>query len=82
MNEVKKMLKKREELRLVKSKTYQGYYLKNIKGFLGSYYYMKFNNWFSGQTGVIHKGELLVYKWDFDKFCNQIGLAIGKGVRK
>lgn len=56
---------------------WEGYRTKDIKVFLGPMM-SEFNNWFSGKTGAIEKtGEYCVYKWDFAKFLDFIGISIG-----
>jgi hypothetical protein len=65
-------------LKLIQTDTWQGYDIKDIKKFLGSSGYRQFNNWFSGKTGgMTADGEYCVYKYDFEKFCEDYGLLIG-----
>ena len=62
---------------LIKTKSYNGYDIEDIKKFLSKEQYSEFCNWFSGKTGGIHKGKYLCYEWDFRKFLDHIGFSIG-----
>lgn len=55
-------------MNLIKTNSYSGYLLEDIKGYLSKNEFEKFQKWFYGQTGVIHEGKLLVYKLDYDRF--------------
>ena len=64
--------------KLIKTKSYEGYDIKDLRKFFNASQYAKFRTWFNGQTGAIHKGKFIVYKYDFDRFCrNELGLMIG-----
>jgi hypothetical protein len=54
-------------LKKVKTKKYEGYYLDDLKDAMGMIMYPQFLKWFHGQTGAIYKGKLVVY--DYDVTC-------------
>lgn len=65
--------------RLIKTKTWQGYDVKEIKKFLGASKYRELMNWFAGKTGgITEDGRYCIYDYDFKKGCEAIGLMIGK----
>lgn len=53
---------------LVITDQYEGYYLDDLKKCLPADKFKQFSEWFNGQTGAIHEGKLVVYKWDFDQW--------------
>ena len=55
-------------MKLITTDTYQGYYLEDIEKNLDAEKYKKFRDWFAGQTGAIHNGKLVVYKYDYERF--------------
>ena len=56
-------------MKLIKTKSYQGYKLKEVSKFMDEHGLRdKWNEWYMGSTGGIIKGEFIVYKWDFDRF--------------
>lgn len=59
---------KKAKLKLIKTDSYEGYYAEDIKAALTPEEFKKFGDWFAGQTGAIHDGKLLVYKWDWDRY--------------
>lgn len=64
--------------KLIKTKEYEGYDIEDLREFFTPSQLAKFFTWFNGQTGGIYKGRLIVYKYDFDRFCiNELGLSIG-----
>ena len=56
------------KLKLIKTKSYEGYYLDDIKRAMEEDTWQLFRKWFFGSTGAIHHGKFLVYKWDLDAF--------------
>ena len=64
--------------KLIKTRDYDGYDMEDLRKFFNPSQYAHFRTWFNGQTGGLHKGKYIVYKYDFDRFClNELGLAIG-----
>ena len=65
--------------KLIRTEEWEGYDIKDLKVFfepVGKW--LEFNNWFHGKTGgITEDGKFCVYKHDFDKFCDHIGLSIG-----
>ncbi|MBI2020088.1 hypothetical protein HYS94_01575 [Candidatus Daviesbacteria bacterium] len=57
-------------MELIETSEYSGYLLEDIKQTLSLEDFHCFQKWFFGQTGVIHKGRLLVYKQDYDNWMN------------
>jgi len=53
----------------------RGYDMEEIKEVLTPEQYSKFTNWISGQTGEIYKDKFLIFKWDWERFCeNELGI--------
>lgn len=52
-------------MNLIKTPDYEGYLLEDIEKEEDA---QKFRDWFAGQTGAIHEGKLLVYKWDWERY--------------
>ena len=59
-------------MKIIKTKTYEGYFLKDIKKHLDAVQFAAFSKFFEGQTGVIHEGKLLVYRDDYERFINNL----------
>jgi len=59
-------------MKLIKHKNYKGYLIKQIrrkylrKGKKEEW--ERFSRWMEGQTGALYKGDLVVYKHDYDRF--------------
>lgn len=70
------MIKELEFPELVKTPEWEGYDYTEILKFLGNRA-DEFANWFSGQTGGIWGNKFYVYKHDFDKFLDILGISIG-----
>lgn len=61
------ILSQGKRLNLIKTPDYEGYLLEDIEKELGKGA-QKFWDWFAGQTGAIHEGKLLVFKWDYERY--------------
>ena len=55
-------------LHKIETPEYSGYLMKDIKNYLSPNNFERFTDWYKGQTGAIHEGELLVYTYDWDSF--------------
>jgi hypothetical protein len=63
-----KRAKHRKTLPLIKTEHYSGYLMDDIRRYLSKDKFKEFTTWVNGQTGAIHKGHLLVYEYDFERF--------------
>lgn len=69
--------------KLIEGKNWEGYDSEEIEAFLGPNFSLDFWRWFRGKTGVsdfvIGKDgfRYIVYKDDFKKFCENVGISIG-----
>ena len=63
--------------RLIKTNDYEGYDIKELKKLFTKEQYSQFLNWFAGKTGGIDKGRWIIYKHDFERFMDSIGMCIG-----
>lgn len=50
----------------------QGYDIKDIEKLCTPEEYARFGDWFNGQTGAIIEGKFIVYKWDWDRFLQNL----------
>ncbi len=56
-------------MELIKTEHYEGYYVEEVIEYVKTIGKLEdWNHWFIGQTGAIHEGKLVIYKWDFDRF--------------
>ena len=55
-------------MRLIGTDQYEGYLLTDLQKHLGEEKFALFLWWFRGQTGVLHNGQRLVYKHDYQRW--------------
>jgi len=58
-------------LNLIKGEKWEGFYLRDVRKVLSRRQWEKFNQWFEGQTGIIHQGKLVVYRTDLERFLRR-----------
>ena len=61
-------------MKLIKTKSYSGYYydeiLKYLKKNYGEQKMQEFRQWMNGQTIAVYRSRGVVYKWDFERFLS------------
>lgn len=63
-------------LNLIEKNGIKGYYLDDIKEYLGgkdSAHYKEFMDWYTGQIGYLDGDKLIVYQYDFEVWMNGRG---------
>ena len=60
------------ELKLIRTRDYEGYESKNLKAWLKERNLdASFNEWFAGSTvALTDDGKFIIYKWDVDRFLS------------
>lgn len=53
---------------LIVTEHYSGYDYDALLATMDEATRQRFTAWFMGQTGAIHDGRSLVYKWDYERF--------------